>query len=175
MNKKIRITLLLAFVGLAAVTGLLLSILPMPTAQADHINIFDMNDRYAADNNDDEGSGVAVVNGNSVAFRIEAQNLRPTDLYTVSVLIRVQGTDFADIFAMINYQVLTDADGKLVFEKDNLNLELLAPGDYRVDWMISHPDFTSEEQAPGRAQELRARTGRDPLLACQPGTTVTVE
>ena len=175
MTKKIRITLLLAIVGLAAVTGLLLSILPVPTAQADHINIFDMNDRFAADNNDDQGSGVAVVDGSSVSFRIEAENLRPIDLYDVSVLIRPQGTDFADIFAMINYQVKTDADGKLVFEKENFNLDLLAPGDYRLDWMISHPDFTSQGQAEGRAQELRARTGRDPLLTCQPGTTVTVE
>ena len=174
MTKKIRITLLLAIVGLAVVTGLLLSILPMPTARADHINIFDMNDRLAANNCNDEGSGVSVVDGNSVSFRIEAENLRANELYDLSVLIRVDGAAVADVFAMNNYQVPTDADGKLEFEKENFNLELLAPGDYRLDWMISHPDFTSEGQAPGVAQELRARSGRDPLLACQPATTLTI-
>ena len=155
MSKKIRITLTLAFIGLAAVTGLLLSFWPAPTAQADHINIFDMNDRFAANNNDDGGSGVAVVNGNSVSFRIEAENLRANEIYDVSVLIRVSGAEIADIFAMINYQVATDGDGKLAFEKENFNLDLLAPGDYRLDWMISHPDFTSSQQDEGNARALR--------------------
>ena len=175
MNKKIRITLLPALVGLAVVTGLLLSILPMPTAQADHINIFVMNDRYAANNNDDEGSGVAVVDGNSISFRIEAQNLMPIELYELTVNIRVDDTEPADIFAMITYLVPTDGEGKLVYEKDNFNLDLLAPGDYHVDWMITHPDFTSAEQAPGNGQKLRARMGRDPLLACKPALTMTIK
>ena len=173
MSKKI--ALHFTFVSLVVVTGLLLSIWPAPTAQADHIKIFDMNDRFAANNNDDEGSGVVVVDGNSVSFRIEAKNLKANEIYDVSVLIRVAGADVADQFAMINYQVPTDADGKLAFEKDDFNLDLLAPGDYRLDWMISHPDFTSKGQAEGTAQEIRARTGRDPLLTCQPGTTVTIE
>jgi len=173
MSKKIVLNLM--FVSLVAITGLLLSIFPMPTAEADHINIFDMNDRLAANNNLHEGSGVAVVDGNSVSFRIEAENLMPLELYDVSVLIRVADAEIADIFAMINYQVPTDADGKLAFEKDDFNLDLLAPGDYRLDWMISHPDFTSTGQAEGNATALRERSGRDPLLACQPATTITIE
>ena len=50
-----------------------------------------------------------MTDGNSVSFRIEAENLNPTDLYDVTVLIRVADAEIADIFAMINYKVKSTA------------------------------------------------------------------
>ena len=173
MNRKSRVVLMMAIVGLVMAIGLSASFLA-PTAQASHIKVFDMNDRSASKEYPYSGSGVSVVNGSNVDFMVQAKDLLPLELYDVRVGIRKEGAPLSEGFAMVTFEVITDAEGKLFFEKSNFNLEFLPPGDYRVDWMITNGGFTD----PGRSKNgkmVSAKTGLDPLLTCQPGTTVTVE
>jgi len=173
MNKKTRVVLMMAIVGLLMAIGLSVSFLA-PTAQADHIKMFDMNDRNASKEYPFSGSGVSVVNGSNVDFMVEAKDLSPLELYNLRVSIRPEGAPLSEAFAMITFEVISDSEGKLSFEKSNFNLEFLPPGDYRVDWMITHASFTD----PGRTSAgkmAHGKTGLDPILTCQPGTTVTVE
>lgn len=75
-----------------------------------------------------------------------------------------------DGFARFDYEVVTDRDGELSFEKSNFNLELLAPGDYRVDWMITHAEMTDAGRTDTGAA-LQAMTGMDPG---QPAQHITI-
>ena len=172
MNRKSRIVMMMAIVGLVMAIGLSSSFLA-PTAQADHIKVFDMNDRNASKEYPFSGSGVSVVNGSNVDFMIQAQDLLALELYEVRVGIRKEGAPFSETFAMVAFEVITDAEGKLFFEKSNFNLEFLSPGNYRVDWMITNASLT--DTGRGLGANVTAMTGRDPLLLCQPATTVTVE
>jgi len=171
MNRKSRVVLMMAIFGLVMAIGLSASFLT-PTAQASHIKMFDMNDRGASKDYPYSGSGVSVVNGSNVDFMIQAKNLSPVDLYELRVMIRGKGPPLSEPIAMVIFDVITDQQGDLVFEKSNFNLEFLPPGDYRVDWMITHASLTDTGRGPGEA--VTAMTGRDPLLLCQPATTVTV-
>jgi len=171
MNRKTRVVLMMAIVGLAMAIGLSSSFLA-PTAQASHIKMFDMNDRGASKDYPFSGSGVSVVTGTNIDFRIEAHNLRGVDLYELRVMIRGKGPPLSEPIAMVIFDVITDQQGNLVFEKSNFNLEFLPPGDYRVDWMITHASLT--DTGRGLGANITAMTGRDPLLICQPATTVTV-
>ncbi|MCH7605918.1 MAG: hypothetical protein IH962_02075 [Chloroflexi bacterium] len=169
---KRRVVLIMAIVALLMAIGSGPSFGPTPV-QADHIKIFDMNDRNASKEYPFSGSGVSVVNGSNVDFKIVAEGLSAIDLYEVRVGIRKEGAPFSESFAMITFEAVSDAKGKLSFEKNNFNLEFLPAGDYRLDWMITHANFTD----PGRTANgamVSANTGLDPLLTCQPGTTVTV-
>ena len=165
--------------ALALVAFLTLDLLLTPTVLAKPINNdFDMNDRTATVDGPAGGSGTVTVNRNRVSFTIDVGGLTPNDdKYDLMVMIRASTTGTpvppGEMMALISYDTPTDADGKISFEKKNFNLELLQPGEYRLDWMISHPD----EVGPGRGatgMALRAATGRDILLACQPGTTITI-
>ena len=172
MNRKSRVVLIMAIVGLVMAIGLSSSFLA-PTAQADHIKMFDMNDRNASKEYPYSGSGVSVVNGSNVDFMIQAEKLSPADLYELRVMIRGKGPPLSEPIAMVVFDVITDTQGKLSFEKSNFNMEFLPPGDYRVDWMITHASFTDTGRG-ATGENVTAMTGRDPLLLCQPATTVTV-
>ena len=173
MNRKSKVVLMMAIVGLLMAIGLSASFLA-PKAEASHIKMFDMNDRNASKEYPFSGSGVSVVNGSNIDFMVQAKDLSSLELYEVRVSIRPEGAPMSEAFAMVTFEVISDAEGKLFFEKSNFNLEFLPPGDYRVDWMITHASFTD----PGRTsigKMAHAKTGLDPILSCQPGTTVTVE
>ena len=172
MIRKSRVVLMMAIVGLVMAIGLSASFLA-PTAQASHIKMFDMNDRGASKDYPYSGSGVSVVNGSNVDFMIQAEGLLALELYELRVMIRVKGPPLSQPYAMVIFEVITDAEGKLSFEKSNFNMEFLPPGVYRVDWMITHASLT--DTGRGLGANVTAMTGRDPLLLCQPATTVTVE
>ena len=171
MNRKSKVVLMMAIVGLLMAIGLSASFLA-PKAEASHIKMFDMNDRNASKDYPFSGSGVSVVNGSNVDFMIQAKNLSPVDLYELRVMIRGKGPPLSEPIAMVIFDVITDGQGKLSFEKRNFNLEFLPPGDYRVDWMITHASLT--DTGRGTVESITGITGRDPLLLCQPATTVTV-
>ena len=171
MNKKSRFLLIITIVALA------MAIASGPgvgqtTVQASHIDIFDMNARHASKAFDYGGAGVMVVTGNNIDFRIVAEGLAPLEIFTLSVMISMEGPPI-DGFARFDYEVVTDRDGELSFEKNNFNLELLAPGDYRVDWMITHADMTDAGRTDTGAA-LQAMTGMDPILTCQPAQHITI-
>ncbi len=172
MNRKSRVVLMMAIAGLVMAIGLSASFLA-PTAQADHIKMFDMNDRAASKDYPFSGSGVSVVNGSNIDFMIQAEKLSPVDLYELRVMIREKGPPLSEPIAMVIFDVITDAEGSLSFEKSNFNLEFLPPGDYRVDWMITHASLTDTGKGT-TGEAVTKMTGRDPLLICRPATTVTV-
>ncbi|MCI0780419.1 MAG: hypothetical protein J4N93_03915 [Chloroflexi bacterium] len=172
MNRKSRVVLMMAVISLVMAIGLGLSFGPT-TVQASHIKIFDMNDRNASKDFAGSGSGVSVVTGTNIDFRIEAHDLAPVDLYEVIVVIRKDGDSIAEQFAVITFEVISDLNGDLTFEKSNFNLEFLPAGKYRVDWILANPNATDTGRTnDGKA--LTARLGRDPLLSCAPATFVTV-
>ena len=171
MNRKSRVVLIMAIVGLLMAMGSGPGFGPT-TVQADHIKIFDMNDRHASKDYSFSSSGVAVVKGNNIDFKIVAEGLSALDLYTLSVMLSIKGPP-VDGFAMINYEVVSDTEGKLSFEKDNFNLDLLPAGEYRVDWMITHATETDAGRTDtGKA--IHGMTGLDPILTCQPAMKITV-
>ena len=170
MRKKMMITLLAAIVAL--VVGVQSSVVS-PTVHADHISIFDMNDRNASAAWEGEGSGVSVVRGSNIDLRIEASNLTPLYVYEVGVSLRKDGDPVSGMFAHIVYPVASDQLGVLTFEKPNLNLEFLPPGNYRVDFEILDPERTE----PGRTEAgkaFHAKWGRDLILSCQPATKIVI-
>ena len=172
MSKKLRVMLTIFIVGLVVATGLA-STFVGPTAEASHIKIFDMNDRNASKEFAGSGTGVSVVTGTSIDFKIMAEGLKPVELWEVIVTIRDPDTTPAESFAQITFEAISDEKGELVFEKNDFDLKLLPPGEYRVDWILAHADFTE----PGRTDTgkgISLQTGRDPLLSCQPATFVTV-
>ena len=91
MNRKSRVVLMMAVISLVMAIGLGLSFGPT-TVQASHIKIFDMNDRGASEDFAGSGSGVSVVTGTNIDFRIEAKDLAPVDLYEVIVPSGTTGT-----------------------------------------------------------------------------------
>ena len=172
MNRKSRVVLLMAVVGLVMAIGLGLGF-GSTTVQASHIKIFDMNDRAASEEFAGSGSGVSVVTGTNIDFRIEAEDLTPVDLYEVILNIRIDGDSMAEVFSVITFEVISDVNGDLTFEKSNFNLEFLPAGKYRVDFILANPNATDEGRGDiGKA--ISARIGRDPLLICAPATKVTV-
>ncbi len=172
MNRKSKVVLMMAIVGLLMAIGLSASFLA-PTAQASHIKMFDMNDRNASKEYPYSGSGVSVVNGSNVDFMVQAKDLSALELYEVNVSIRPEGAPISEACVRVTFEVITDAEGNLFFEKSNFNLEFLPAGDYRVDWMITNASFTDTPQSKN-GKMMHAMTGLDPILTCQPGTTVTV-
>lgn len=171
MNKKSRFLLIITIVALAMAIGVGPGLGPT-TVQASHIEIFDMNARHASKDYAYSGSGVMVVKGNNIEFKIMATGLEPLEIYSLSVMLSIEGPPI-DGFARFTYEVVTDTKGELSFEKDNFNLELLAPGDYRVDWMISHADMMDAGRTETGAA-IQAMTGMDPLLTCQPAQHITI-
>jgi len=172
MIRKSRVVLIMAIVGLAIAIGLSWGFVA-PTVQADHISMFDMNDRNASKEIAGSGSGVAVVNGSNIDFMIVAKDLSALELYQVIVTVRKKGDPMTDSVVAITYEVITDAEGQLSFEKSNFNLDLLPPGEWRVDYAIADPKATD----PGRTDAgkgFTAKMGLDPLLTCQPATILTV-
>ena len=90
MNKKSRFLLIITIVALA------MAIPSGPgvgqtTVQASHIDIFDMNARHASTAFDYSGAGVMVVTGNNIDFRIVAEGLAPLEIFTLSVMISMEG------------------------------------------------------------------------------------
>ena len=80
MIRKSRVVLMMAIVGLVMAIGLSWSFVA-PTVQAEHISMFDMNDRNASKEIPGSGSGVAVVNGSNIDFMVVAKDLSPLGLY----------------------------------------------------------------------------------------------
>ena len=171
MNKKSRFLLIITIVALAMSIGVGPGSGPAPV-EASHIDIFDMNARHASKAFDYSGAGVVVVTGNNLDFKIVAEGLEPLEIYSLSVMLSIEGPPI-DGFARFSFEVVTDRTGELSFEKDNFNLDLLAAGDYRVDWMITQAGMTDAGRT-GTGAGLTAMTGVDPLLTCQPAVMVKI-
>ena len=110
---------------------------------------FDMNDRFATEKGA-SGSGEAEVDDGTVEFEVEAEGLVPGDEYELIVAIGPPPGGFStfDTFG----PVTADDDGEVEFEGD---IEL-APGDYRLDFLVTR------------------RGEGDLLLACQPAVFLTI-
>ena len=129
MNRKSRLLLIITIVALAMTISSGPG-LGQTTVEASHIKIFDMNTRLASEEFPYSGSGVSVVNGTNIDFRVVAEGLEPLEIYSLDVTIS-KTAPTADGFATVSFEVVTDRKGELAFEKSNFNLELLPAGDYR--------------------------------------------
>ena len=112
MNRKTRVVLMMAIVGLLMAIGLSASFLA-PKAEASHIKMFDMNDRGASKDNPYSGSGVSVVNGSNVDFMIQVEGLAPVDIYELGQRVTSGSGASIDRAAELAVFLASDASGQM--------------------------------------------------------------
>ena len=118
---------------------------------------FDMLDDLAVEKTDASGSGEAEVDDGALEVEVEAEGLIPGDDYELNVTI-----DFASVVTF--GPVTADEDGEVEFEGDIP----LAPGEYRLDFFVTHT-------APTGTGVVFGLLDRDLLLRCAPAVFVTIE
>ena len=103
MNKKSRLLSIITIVALAMAiaTG---PGLGQSNVHASHIDIFDMNTRIASEDFPYSGSGVSVVTGNNIDFRVVAEGLEPMEIYSLDVKIS-KTSPVTDGFATISFAI----------------------------------------------------------------------
>ncbi len=130
--------------------------------------VFDMNDRFATETTGANGFGRVVIiqkNGRIEVDRVQAGGLFPDHAYELNATV-----DLTSVFTSAS--VMTNPSGQ--FKIKHFDLGAFAPGVYRIDLFITHTHPT----VPGSGATgvfLTGLLGRDPLLACQPAPSVTVE
>lgn len=92
------------------------------------------------------------------------------------VTIRTKGDPFSSAvsaLAKVSFEAISDENGGRSPDRNGFDLAFFPPGEYRLDYPVTHPDFTK----PGRTdlgKSFIPVTGLDPILTCQLATFVTV-
>jgi hypothetical protein len=161
--------------GLTAVIALWLSITVAPTALADsQEQEYDMNDRFAFEKGA-SGSGKLSVHKDSIKVAVKAEGLIPKHEYEMKLTIGDpdDAPVAGDPVVVTCGPKTSSSSGKLRIRCTIDLLDFLAPGTYRVDIFLTHIHSTDPAGDPD-GELLAVVLGRDPLLACQPATTVMV-
>lgn len=171
-------------IGLALVTGLILSIMVAPSVLAapGGFQASRLNDRFASDAGEG-GHGSArvqsVQQGSLVFDRVTASNLEPNTTYQVHVVVGAEGPfTVAGIRTFKIIDVTTNGGGRLlardihVLDLDDSEVD---PGTYRVDVIVTQFGYVAGSVTLAQLDIVAAANDLDILLACQPAFTVTVE
>ena len=168
-----------ATLGVAAFLSLLLSITVAPTALADsQKQKYDMNDRIAFEKGA-SGSGKISVHKDSMRVAVKAKGLIPKHQYEMTLAIGAAGVPpfFSDPVIVSCGPKTSSGGGGLSIRCAIDLIQLLGPGEYRVDIFLTHIQPTEPAGDPSFGLPgvlLPVVLDRDPLLACQPATLVMV-
>ena len=133
---------------------------------------FDMNDRFATETGA-SGDGEIEVDDGEVEIEVEAEGLLPNHPYELIVTIGPQQGGTPEPTSVRKFQGQSDGEGEIEFEEDLDLVGIEGPGDYRLDFFVTH-DHATVSGSPGGGVALTALLDRDPLLACAPAQFVTV-
>ena len=121
-----------------------------------------MNDKFAAEKGA-SGRAISKVNDGLLSLHLIGRGLPANTDLEVHVVVG-SGIDFGGegFFEFTIFDITSDKNGKIKFDKKGLNLDLPAPGIYRLDFVV-------------------LRAGADPtnfgnfMLACQPAPIINFE